>query len=55
MTVPARKRAVYEDLFDIPRNMTGEIVNGELVVTPHPSRKHANTASMLTAEIIPPY
>jgi hypothetical protein len=55
MTEPARKRAVYEDLFDIPRNMTGEIVNGELVVTPRPSRKHANTASMLTAEIIPPY
>jgi len=55
MTEPARKRAVYEDLFGIPRNMTGEIVNGELVVTPRPSRKHANTASMLTAEIIPPY
>jgi hypothetical protein len=24
MTEPARKRVVYEDLFDIPENMTGD-------------------------------
>jgi Uma2 family endonuclease len=55
MSEPANKRAVYEDLFDIPENMTGEIIDGELIVTPRPSRKHINAASMLTAEIIPPY
>ncbi|HBD07998.1 MAG TPA: hypothetical protein DCZ69_07020 [Syntrophobacteraceae bacterium] len=55
MTEPARKRAIYDDLFDIPENMTGEIINGELFVTPRPSRKHVNTSSILGAEIIPPY
>jgi len=52
---PATRRAVYEDLFDLPENMTGEIIDGQLIVTPRPSRKHINAASMLTAEIIPPY
>jgi len=52
---PAKKKAVYDDLYNIPENMTGEIINGELVVTPRPSRRHTNTASMLGAEIIPPY
>ena len=55
MSEPATRRAVYEDLFDLPENMTGEIIDGQLIVTPRPSRKHINAASMLTAEIIPPY
>ena len=55
MTEPARKRAVYEDLFDIPENMTGEIINGELLVTPRPSRKHTITTSRLGGTIIPAY
>ena len=36
----ARKKATYEDLYNIPENMTGEIIDGELIVTPSPSRKH---------------
>jgi Uma2 family endonuclease len=55
MTDPAARRAVYEDLFDIPENMTGEIVNGGLVVTPRPSRKHATAASRLGGEIVTTY
>ncbi len=55
MTEPAKRRAVYEDLFDVPENMIGEIINGELVATPRPSRKHASTASRLGYEIGPPY
>lgn len=55
MTDPARRRAVYEDLFEIPRNMSGEIINGELIVTPRPSRKHTIVASRLGGEILPPY
>lgn len=53
MTEPAAKRAVYEDLFGIPENMTGEILNGVLIVTPRPSRKHTVAASRLGGEIIP--
>ena len=36
----ARKKATYEDLFDIPENATGEIIAGELFASPRPSRKH---------------
>ncbi len=55
MADPARKEATYEDLFDIPENMTGEIVDGELIVTPRPSRKHTSAASALGFEIGPAY
>jgi Uma2 family endonuclease len=55
MTAPALNKAVYEDLFSIPENMTGEIINGELLVTPRPSRKHLYAASTLGEEIGPPY
>jgi Uma2 family endonuclease len=55
MTAPAKKSTVYEDLFDIAENMTGEIVNGELLVTPRPSRKHTVVTSRLGYEIGPAY
>jgi Uma2 family endonuclease len=35
--------------------MTGEIINGELIATPRPSRKHTSAASRITMEIGPPY
>jgi Uma2 family endonuclease len=50
-----KKQASYADLFDLPGNMVGEIINGELIATPRPSRKHAVAASVLGAEILPPY
>ncbi len=55
MTEPAKKKAVYQDLFSIPDNMRGEIVNGELIVTPRPSRKHSVVVSRLGYEVGPPY
>ncbi len=55
MSEPAGKRAVYEDLFGIPENMTGEIIDGELIVTPRPSRKHVYAASSLGNLVGPPY
>ena len=55
MAEPAEKEATYEDLYNIPENMTGEIINGELVVTPRPSREHTSTASSLGYKIGPPY
>ena len=42
MTEPAKKLAVYEDLFRIPENMTGEIINGEL----HATRDHPGNMCM---------
>lgn len=55
MSEPARKYATYEDLYTIPGNMMGEIINGRLVVTPRPSRKHVLASSFLGGEIIPSY
>jgi len=55
MTEPAKRRAAYKDLFSIPDNMTGEIINGELIVTTRPSRKHAIAASRLGGALVPPY
>lgn len=55
MSEPAKRDATYEDLYSIPENMTGEIINGEIIATPRPSREHSMIASNLGAETIPPY
>lgn len=55
MSEPAKKKATYDDLYDIPDNMTGEIISGELIVTPRPSRKHTYATSALGSEIIHSY
>ena len=55
MPEPAKKKASYDDLYNIPTNMLGEIIDGELIATPRPSRKHVYAASILGAEVLPPY
>lgn len=55
MSDPAKTKATYDDLYSVPENMTGEIVNGELVVTPRPSREHVFAATALGSEVGPPY
>lgn len=55
MSEPAAKKASYEDLYRIPENKIGEIIDGQLVVTPRPSGRHSNAASILGGEIIPPF
>ena len=55
MADAAEKKATYEDLFDIPENMTGEIINGKLIVTPRPSPGHMLSTSALGGKLIPPY
>lgn len=50
-----RKLATYEDLYKIPENMIGEIIDGELVATPRPSPQHSNVAASLGGELVPPY
>ena len=49
MPESAKEKATYEDLFSPAENMTGEIINGELIVSPRPSRRHAFTATALGA------
>lgn len=55
MSEPAKKLAAYSDLYTIPENMVGEIVDGELFATPRPSARHTHAASVLGSEIGPPY
>ena len=52
MPEPDNKVAAYEDLFGLPDNVVGEILEGELVTHPRPSPKHALAASMMGAELI---
>ncbi len=55
MSDPAKKLATYEDLYNIPENMIGEIINGELIVTPRPAPRHMTVVTILGEEIGPPY
>jgi Uma2 family endonuclease len=55
MSEAATKRATYEDLHSIPENAVGEIINGELIVTPRPSKQHGFSAYALGGELVPPY
>ncbi len=55
MASPARKPATYEDLLKLPDDRIGEIVDGELYVSPRPGGPHASCAFSLGAEIGPPY
>jgi Uma2 family endonuclease len=55
MAEPAKKQATYDDLYHIPENMVGEIIDGELIVSPRPVGRHTEAASSLGGELIPPY
>jgi Uma2 family endonuclease len=48
-------RPILEDLYNLPENMRGEIINGELIVTPRPARRHVEAAASLGGELVPPY
>ena len=41
MSPPEEKKAVYDDLFNLPENMTGEIIDGELHAFPRPNYRHS--------------
>ncbi len=47
-------KATYEDLSDVPENKTGEIIDGELIVTSEPSWKH-HLAVTLLDDMLAPY
>ncbi len=53
--MPARRPATYDDIVALPENVVGEILNGELVVSPRPAPRHTDTASSLGGMLVPPY
>ena len=50
-TAPPRKPAAYADLLALPPHLTGQIVDGELHVSPRPANLHASASSTLGMDI----
>ena len=51
----AKKAATYGDLLSLPAHLVGEILDGELVVSPRPAALHARAASRLGIELGGPF
>ena len=47
--------ATYNDLLALPEHVVGEIIDGELIVSPRPAPRHAVATSVLGGELNPPY
>lgn len=55
MALPQEKPAAYEDLFALPGNLVGEIIDGRLVTHPRPAPRHARACSSLGFELGGPF
>lgn len=55
MAGPAKKTATYDDLYNLPDNVIGQIIDGELIATRWQSRQHALTSTVLSAKLGAPY
>ena len=55
MGAEAKKFATYNDILSLPEHLTGEIINGELIVMPRPGPKHARSTTALGSEIFDPF
>ena len=51
----APRYATYEDLFDLPENVVGEIIAGELHTHPRPAPAHARASSALGIKVGSPF
>jgi Uma2 family endonuclease len=52
---PAARKASYADLAALPPHVVGEILDGELIVSPRPSSPHALATTKLQNRIGPPF
>ena len=55
MAEPAYRKATYEDLLAVPPHKVGEILHGQLRVTPRPAPRHTRASSSLGDELVSPY
>ncbi len=55
MPVSKRPEATYQDVLDAPDHMVAELLDGELFLSPRPGGPHSAVASILGAELIPPF
>jgi Uma2 family endonuclease len=54
-SAPAGKRPTYRDIEELPPHVVGEIIAGELVVSPRPAPRHARAGSVLGGVLGPPF
>ena len=47
----AKKIITYDDLYNVPQDMVGEIIEGELITNPRPGGPHALVASSLGIKV----
>lgn len=50
-----RRPANYDDILHLPENMVGEIIDGELFVSPRPASRHALATSAIGVELGGPF
>ena len=55
MRVWTKRPATYADLEKLPPEVVGQIIDGELIVSPRPAISHAQVSSLLGAELIGPF
>jgi Uma2 family endonuclease len=57
MALPSAKSrpATYEDILRLPENVVGEIVDGDLIVSPRPAPRHALASSSIGGELVGPF
>lgn len=55
MSSPPKKPATYQDIVDLPEHKVGEIVDGELYVSPRPAIPHAKVSSILGMDLGTPF
>ncbi|MHB0888558.1 Uma2 family endonuclease [Acidithiobacillus sp.] len=51
----AHRQATYQDLFDLPENVVGEIIAGSLHTHPRPAPAHARASSILGGDLGQPF
>ncbi len=52
---PPKRRATYDDLLAVPKNLVAEIIDGTLVTMPRPASRHAWASSSLGGELHGPF
>jgi Uma2 family endonuclease len=50
-----RTQTTYDDILALPDHVVGEIVDGELIVSPRPAAPHARASTVLGGDIGPPF
>ncbi len=52
---PERRPATYADIEALPEHLTGEIIDGELIVSPRPRPRHAVAEGGIHADLVGPF